>query len=138
MIVVDTGPLYALIDSKESWHPEVVRFLATSDEPLVTTPLVLAELDHLLARRLGESVRARAMARLAAGAVSVDPFDAAAFRSAARVAEQYGDLPLGLTDASLVVAARTARTQRVLTLDRRHFAAVRPIDSPEGTFQLLP
>lgn len=138
MIVVDTGPLYALVDSNETWHPEVVRFLAASSEPLLTTPLVLAELDHLLGRRLGESVRARAMARLAAGAISVEPFDADAFRSAALVAEGYGDLPLGLTDASLVVAARRAGTERVLTLDRRHFTAVRPLDSRDGAFQLLP
>ncbi len=39
---------------------------------------------------------------------------------------QDGDFPLGGTDASLVALAERLQTPTVITLDRRHFAAVRP------------
>lgn len=38
----------------------------------------------------------------------------------------YGDLPLGTTDASVVAVAERLKITDVATLDRRHFAVVRP------------
>jgi predicted nucleic acid-binding protein len=38
-----------------------------------------------------------------------------------------GELRLGLADASVVVIAGASRTTRILTLDERHFRAVRPL-----------
>lgn len=138
MIVVDTGALYAVVDSAEPAHETFTEFLAASTEGLVTTPLVLAELDHLLATRLGEKVRSQAMLRLAAGAVSLSPLDAAAFARAAHVADQYADMRVGLTDASLMVAAAQRRTTRLLTLDHQHFRALRPLDGGGDAYTLLP
>jgi hypothetical protein len=138
VIVVDTGPLYALVDAAEPQHDVVTDLLASSDDLLVTTPLVLAELDHLLGTRLGERTRSRVMSRLSGGAVHLSPFDRTAFEAASETAERYGDLRLGLTDASLVVAAERFGTTRLLTLDRRHFSAVRPRHAPTEHFVLLP
>ena len=39
--------------------------------------------------------------------------------------EQYGDFPLGGTDASVVALAERLGTDLVLSLDRRHMLAVR-------------
>jgi predicted nucleic acid-binding protein len=47
----------------------------------------------------------------------------------ARMAElvlTYGDLPLGTTDASVIAIAERLKVTDVATLDRRHFAVVRP------------
>lgn len=138
MIVVDSGALYALVDSAEPTHQQFTTYLATTTEGLITTPLVLAELDHLLATRLGESVRSRVMTRLAAGAVGLSPFDAPAFAEAAKVAERHADMRLGLTDASLMVAAARHRTTRMLTVDHKHFRAVRPLGNGGEAYTLLP
>jgi len=50
--------------------------------------------------------------------------------------ESYADFPLGAVDASVAALADRLRTRVIITLDRRHFAAIRG----EGghTFQLLP
>lgn len=45
-------------------------------------------------------------------------------RLAGEVIERYRDLGIGLADASLVVLADRYRTDRVLTLDRRHFGVL--------------
>lgn len=55
---------------------------------------------------------------------------------AQEVLERYADLRLGLADASLVVAARNFQTRRILTLDRRGFQAISPLQG--GAFELLP
>lgn len=137
MIVMDTGVLYAVVDRAEPAHELITAFLTTNTENLLTTPLVLAELDHLLSTRLGEAVRGRVMLRLAAGGVSLSPFDGEAFTQAAQVADRYADMRLGLTDASLMVAAARHGTTRVLTVDHKHFRALRPLRGGDA-YTLLP
>jgi predicted nucleic acid-binding protein len=47
----------------------------------------------------------------------------------ARIAEliqRYADFPLGAADASVVTLAERVQTPYVITLDHRHFHAVRP------------
>lgn len=55
---------------------------------------------------------------------------------AADIIERYQDSNIGLTDASLVVLADRYRTHRILTLDHRHFHALRALDG--GPLELLP
>lgn len=49
----------------------------------------------------------------------------------------YGDMQLGLTDASIAMQAARHKTTRILSLDRKHFAVVRPLTGEAG-FTLLP
>lgn len=44
----------------------------------------------------------------------------------AELVEQYADLPLGTTDASVIALAERLEVAEVATLDRRHFSVVRP------------
>jgi len=44
----------------------------------------------------------------------------------AELVEQYGDLLLGTTDASVVALAERLSEQEIAALDRRHFTVVRP------------
>ena len=57
-------------------------------------------------------------------------------RTARAVIDRYRDQDIGLADASQVVLAHRHRTRRILTLDRRHFDVIRPLDG--GRFTLLP
>jgi hypothetical protein len=136
VIVLDTSVAYALLDGADRRHPEAARWYKASADDLVTTPLVLAELDHLAMTRAGGAA-ARAFHRdLAAGAYVVEWWDGAAAEAVA-VAESYADLGLGLTDASLVALCARYSTTDVATFDERHFRAVRPLAG--GTaFRLIP
>lgn len=96
--------------------------------------MVVAEASSFLGRRLGPDVDARFLAGLSAVKVDVPvPEDWA------RIAElvlTYRNFPIGGTDASVVVAAERFQTDLIITLDRRHFSAVRPRHTP--AFRLLP
>jgi predicted nucleic acid-binding protein len=53
-----------------------------------------------------------------------------------QLVEKYSDLRLGGTDASVVALAERFSTDILITLDRRHFALVRPPHCER--FRLLP
>jgi predicted nucleic acid-binding protein len=96
--------------------------------------MVVAETSYLLGRNLGPEVDARFLAGLSAvDVVAPHPDD---WPRIAELVRTYRDFPLGGTDASIVVLAERLDTDLVVTLDRRHFAAVRPRHVP--AFRLLP
>jgi uncharacterized protein len=72
----------------------------------------------------------------AMAAQEVDPPTPEDFIRIADRIEQYADFPLGGVDASVIALAERLGTTLVLTLDRRHFAAVRP--SHCDALELLP
>jgi len=55
---------------------------------------------------------------------------------AAELVEQYADFPLGGTDASVIALGERFGAAAVITLDRRHFGAVRP--RHREAFELAP
>jgi predicted nucleic acid-binding protein len=97
---------------------------------------VVAELDYLVATRLGMDAELAVLAEIAGGAYHLAGFDAGDLVRARGVVERYRDQEVGVADASIVVLADRYRTRSVLTLDHRHFGVLRPLDG--GRFRLLP
>jgi uncharacterized protein len=124
LAVVDTGPLYAALDLDDDDHEASTEALSHAGQRLIIPVMVVAEVSYLAATRLG----AEAEAKFIAGLVELD-VDAPPAAEWARIAElirRYADFPLGATDASVIALAERAQTPHVITLDRRHFHAVRP------------
>ena len=48
------------------------------------------------------------------------------YRRMAALVIQYGDLPLGTTDASVIALTERLGLTEVATLDKRHFTVARP------------
>jgi predicted nucleic acid-binding protein len=136
VIVLDTSGLLAALDADQRHHQRARQVLAADPGPLLLSPFVLAELDCLLLQRVGVEAERALLEEVARGAYDLVAFGAAEVAEAADVLGRYGDLRLGLADASVVVIAGAARTTRVLTLDERHFRSVRPLWGK--AFTLLP
>jgi predicted nucleic acid-binding protein len=136
VIVLDTSVIYALLDANDDRHRAAVDWYERVTEELVTTPLVLAETDHLALTRGGTHAAAAFRADLRAGAYLTEWW-ATAPSEAADVADRYADLALGLTDASLVALAARVDSVSIATFDERHFRTVRPL-AGGSAFQLLP
>lgn len=135
MIIADTSGLLALFNRRERTH-EQVRKAITEDDLLVVSPYVVAELDYLLATSLGIDDELMVLEELAGGAYELAQINADDVGEAARVIRRYSDQDIGITDASLAVLARRYGTRTILTLDRRHFGVIRPLDG--GRFKLIP
>jgi predicted nucleic acid-binding protein len=121
--VVDSGPLYAAVDASDEDHARCVEILERPDLELVVPALVVAEVTYLVGRRLGAEVEAAFLRGLRAVEIEA-PLPEDWPRSADLVAT-YADVPLGGTDASVAVLADRLGTDLIVTLDRRHFGALR-------------
>jgi predicted nucleic acid-binding protein len=125
VILLDTSGLLAAIDSSQKQHAESVAALREASGPFLLSPFVLAELDYLLATRVSRRAQQALLAEVARGAYRLEPFRPEDIASAAWVLKRYSDLEIGLADASIVVLAERYGVLEVLTLDHRHFHALR-------------
>lgn len=134
LAVVDAGPLYATADADDDDHEACRAVLARADLRLVVPALVVAEATYFVGRRLGAGAEAAFLQAL--GSLDVEGPAREDFQRIAELVQRHANFPLGGTDASVVALAERIGAGVVITLDRRHFAAVKPchIDS----FDLLP
>jgi predicted nucleic acid-binding protein len=136
VILLDTSGVLAAIDSSQRHHAAAAAALYDARGPRLLSPFVLAELDYLLATRVGSHAALAMLAEVARGAYRLDSFEAGDVATAYEVIESHGDLGLGLADASIVVLSRRYETLDVLTLDERHFRTLR--GSAGHPFRILP
>ena len=136
MTIVDTGALLALFNRREPLHEAVARHTTDRAGGLVVSPFVVAELDYLLATRVGAEAQLAALAELGSGAYELPAMTKDDLVQARAVIARYHDQSIGIADASLVLLAERFQTVEILTLDRRHFSVLRPIGG--GRFSLIP
>lgn len=136
MILIDTSGLLAALFSDQNRHEECARALLEATPPLILSPFVLAELDYLITKYAGVPAEVALLEEIERGAYELAVFDEFNIARARAIIEQYSDLNVGLADASIAVLADRYSTRDVLTLDERHFRALRP--SPRKRFRILP
>ncbi|MCZ7663108.1 MAG: PIN domain-containing protein [Thermoleophilia bacterium] len=132
--IIDSGPLYAAADADDDDHLRCLEVLQRADLELVVPALVVAEVTYLVGRRLGTAAEAAFLRGLAA--VEVEAPSSDDWPAIAGLVQRYADFPIGGTDASVAVLAERLGTDRIVTLDRRHFGAIRMSDG--RPFRLLP
>jgi predicted nucleic acid-binding protein len=135
-VIVDTSALLAYFDANEPDHEAVSRVIDGSDEELVVSPYVIAELDYLVATRVGVDAELEVLRELTSGAWELAKFGVSDLDQAASVITKYRDQQIGAVDASYVVLADRYQTRTIATLDRRHFTVLRPLKG--GRFTIVP
>ncbi|WP_439947929.1 PIN domain-containing protein [Streptomyces sp. BBFR109] len=140
--IADTNALYRLLDPRLSGHEAHKKALGSISH-LIISPMVLAELDYLIAARAGAEkavVAARFVERNVATRRFEVPCVSDQLSAAIAVAEGYRDADggkgVGLTDAMNVALAATYRTEAMFTSDS-HFRMIRPLTGHKA-FRLLP
>jgi uncharacterized protein len=122
--IVDTGPLYAWADRYDEHHAACRDIFARPDLGFIIPTMVVAEVTYFLGQRLGAQAEATFLRTMREFEVE-SPLPEE-WQRIAELVEHYGDFPLGGTDASVIALAERLGTDLVITLDRRHFGAVRP------------
>jgi predicted nucleic acid-binding protein len=114
-LLLDTGPLVALLSQDDRYHTWIREVLAEEHEPLLTCEAVLSEACFLLRRNGNDPELAlrlveRGVVRLA--------FDLAAeFANVHALFTRYRNVPASLADACLVRMSELHPGARVVTLD---------------------
>ncbi len=126
MLIVDAGPLYAAAARRDRNHERCVELLNKAIRPLLVPTLVITEVAHLLADRLGARAELAFATAIRSGELEVEPVAGPDWDRIHDLMEHYRDLSLGMVDASVVALAERLGLDTVATLDRRHFTTVRP------------
>jgi hypothetical protein len=134
-LVLDTGPLVAMLDRTDPEHQTSREALADFRGELWTTTAVITEAMYLLRRhRMGPRtlLEFSVVSRLRIEGHG----NLGALKSAVVLMEKYADTPMDFADATLVLLAHSCKTRQICTLDRRGFSTYRTLDS--GRFMVIP
>jgi uncharacterized protein len=133
-IIVDTGPLVAMLVRTDDHHGWTVERLRELPPPFLTCEPVLAEVAHLV-RRVRHGLE-RFIDLLMSDLLRVE-LDLMAERAAVgRLLRKYADRPMSLADACLVRLAELNDRASILTIDgdfavyRKHGRRVIPLIAP--------
>ena len=135
-LILDSSGLLAAIDEEQEDHIAVREVLESVRGPLLISPFVLAELDHMILTRMGQGRELALLGEVARGAYRLERFSEEDVTAAIEIVERYADFRIGLADASNVVLANRYGTLDVLTLDERDFRTLR--GSGGRPFRILP
>jgi len=123
-LLLDTGPIVALLDRNDSYHDWVAPRFGNIVGPLVTSGAVVTEATFFL-QHVKDGV-ARLFEFLSHPQIHIrDIFQPSKLHAAAVLMRRYADTPMDFADATLVVLAQELETKQVLTLDERGFRTYR-------------
>lgn len=114
-VIIDTGPLVALLNAKDAYHAWVEERLKESSGAPVTCESVVSEAFFLLNRTgNGTAILAEMLDRrclVIAFSLSAE------CKAVCTIMRKYSDVPCSLADACLVRMSEQLPDHRVLTLD---------------------
>jgi predicted nucleic acid-binding protein len=134
-VLVDTGPLVALLDRNDRWHGWAGAQLESMSQPMLTCEAVLSECAFLLATHDPGARRLFALITDDIVRIGFDLDDH--HQGVSRLMAKYEKVPMALADACLVRMAELHSSSRVFTLDsdfriyRRHGRQAIPLIFPE-------
>jgi predicted nucleic acid-binding protein len=126
LLLVDTGPLYAMADRDDSWHERVVEFLEESRDELLIPVTVLPEAAYLLATHLGPAAEKKLVQSLVNGEMAIEELGFQDLRRSLDLLHRYEEARISFVDATVVAIAERLKILRILTTDRRDFSLIRP------------
>ena len=122
-VLVDAGPLVALIDRADPEHEACVEALKAQRGHLLTVWPAFTEAMYLL--RGSWRAQQALWSRLETDALALAPLDETDAPRMRELMEKYRDLPMDLADAALVRVAERDALTHVFTLDRTLFSVYR-------------
>jgi predicted nucleic acid-binding protein len=114
-VIVDAGPIVALLSSKDAHHAWTTELLTTIAAPLLTCEAVVSEACFLV-RRLDRGQDA-VLALIERGALKLDFSLSSELTAVRKLMDKYSSVPMSLADACLVRMSELSPKAKVLTLD---------------------
>jgi len=133
-VLIDTGPLIAVVSTRDEHHKVCVEELKGLRPPLITCWPVLTETAWIL-RKQPKALQ-RLLRDSLGGLFTVLELEQAALPWVANFLMRYQNLGAQLADACLMYLAERERIESIFTLDRRDFSLYRLRGN--RTLKLLP
>lgn len=135
-LLLDTSVVVASLVRRERYHAACRSLIESSTEQLAIPAPALCEVDHLVHRMAGAAAMPALLRDIERGAYRLEEVDGEDLTRVVQIMESYADLDVGYVDAAVLAIVERLGEPKLATLDRRHFAAMRPMHV--DTLELLP
>ena len=114
--LIDAGPIIALFDRSDRYHPPALEALRQEPLQLVSTWPVITDASHML--DFDPRAQQGLLEWIERGGMEVHPIARSEVTRLRALTQQYADIPMDLADASLVVVSEVLGIERILSIDR--------------------
>jgi predicted nucleic acid-binding protein len=125
VIIADTGGILALLDADDRHHEKVLEAFDAEGDRWLLPWAILPEIDYLATKYLGPKVALAFAQDVASGVFRVEGYSVEDMKRAITLQRSHSTLRLGLVDSIVMAMAVRHRASAIVTLDARHFRAVR-------------
>ena len=125
-LILDTGPLYAALDRGDRDHARCRRLIEEAGEALVVPSPVIPELEYLVSQRMGPAPMHAFLRDVDTAAYRVADLERMDYVRIVDVMDRFADHDVGFVDAAVLAVVERLNEPKLATLDRRHFAVLRP------------
>jgi len=123
LILVDAGPLVAVVNADDQYHSRCVAALETFREPMATVwPAVTEAMYFLADQPRAQEALWEMLERGALQLLALDVGDAPRMRELMR---KYANRPMDLADAAILRVAEREGIRKTFTVDRGDFSVYR-------------
>ena len=133
MILVDAGPMVALIHADDHHHERCKKVLRSLNEPMATVWPPVTEAMYLLG--FSPEAQQALWGLIERRWILVLPLDLDDVPRIRELMVKYKDLPMDFADAALVRVSEREKIRRIFTLDRRDFSVYRPASEASTSFR---
>jgi len=123
LILVDAGPLVALLDDEDQHHGQCLEAWRALDEPIATVWPVLGEAMHFLCD--DRSAQEGIWKMIERGALALLPLGLSDVPRIRELMAKYADRPMDMADAALICVAEREGIRKIFTVDKKDFAVYR-------------
>jgi uncharacterized protein len=123
LILVDAGPLVAIMDADDEHHAKCTAAIQKARGPLATVWPALTEAMYHLGDLPAAQEKLLEMVDL--GPLKLLPLEANDLSRIRELMRQYRDLPMDFADAALVRVAEREGIRTIFTVDHRDFSIYR-------------
>lgn len=114
-ILIDTGPIVALLNRRDKHHQRVLAFTKSYNGGFITTWSVITEATHLLRQSIQAQLNLLEWIRR--GGIEIFHIEKYDIERMIAITEKYSDVPMDLADCSLIIAAEKLDIREIISID---------------------
>ncbi len=125
-IILDTSAVIGLMDKKYKKHENLKTIFTKKDNLYILPSTAIGEICYMLNSRFGNKIELIFLEEIIKTGFQLELLKDMDIVRIIEILKKYDTLNIGYVDASIVAIAERLKTNKILTLDRKHFEIIIP------------
>ena len=125
-IILDTSAVIGLMDKKYKKHENLKTIFTKKDNLYILPSTAIGEICYMLNSRFGNKIELIFLEEIIKTGFQLELLKDMDIVRIIEILKKYDTFNIGYVDASIVAIAERLKTNKILTLDRKHFEIIIP------------